>query len=84
MSALSWIQCLYYELEKSKLYCSLVYLTFLVFAGAFQGGFAVLVRYKYENGDAWSLRSFALISSILPSAGLLPQYWEIFKRKGVV
>ncbi|CAE6512136.1 unnamed protein product [Rhizoctonia solani] len=53
-------------------------------AGAFQGGFAMLARHKYENRDVWTLRTFALISSILLSAGLLPQYWEIWKRKEVV
>ncbi|KAH7325419.1 hypothetical protein B0J17DRAFT_681286 [Rhizoctonia solani] len=90
MSALSWIQCLYYSYHKSKIYCSLVYSTFLVLAGGFQGGFVLLVRHKYEDGDVWSLRTFALMSSILLSAGYShvihdaysPQYWEIWKRKG--
>ncbi|CAE6433412.1 unnamed protein product [Rhizoctonia solani] len=84
MAALSWTQCLYYSYQKNKIYCSMAYSTFLVVAGAFQGGFAMLARHKYENRDVWTLRTFALISSILLSAGLLPQYWEIWKRKEVV
>ncbi|CAE7194992.1 unnamed protein product [Rhizoctonia solani] len=84
MSAFSWIQCLYYNYHKTKIYCALAYFTFLVLSGAFQGGFAILARTKYKNGDVWSLRTFALISAILLSCGLLPQYWEIWKRKEVV
>ncbi|CUA73011.1 putative protein C2E12,03c [Schizosaccharomyces pombe 972h-] [Rhizoctonia solani] len=84
MSALSWTQCLYYSYHKTKIQCLSAYCIFLTFAGAFQGGFAVLARRKYENGDVWSLRTFALFSSILLSAGLLPQYWEIWKRKEVI
>ncbi|CUA67579.1 hypothetical protein RSOLAG22IIIB_07447 [Rhizoctonia solani] len=82
MSALSWIQCLYYSYHKTKIQCFSAYCIFLTFAGAFQGGFAVLAQRKYKNGDVWSLRIFALFSSILLSAG--PQYWEIWKRKEVI
>ncbi|KAG8720954.1 hypothetical protein FRC08_016905 [Ceratobasidium sp. 394] len=84
LAAFSWAQCLFYGAHKSKIYCSAVYAAFLMAAGAFQGGLSMLVRRNYQNGDVWSVRSFSIISAVLISVGLLPQYWEIWKRKEVI
>ncbi|KAF8600948.1 hypothetical protein BDV93DRAFT_587035 [Ceratobasidium sp. AG-I] len=84
MSAFSWVQCCYYGGKKSKIYCATIYVSFLGAAGGFQGGLSKFIRHRYQAGDLWSLRIFAILSSVFLSVGLLPQYWEIWKRKEVV
>ncbi|KAG9084073.1 hypothetical protein FRC06_004249 [Ceratobasidium sp. 370] len=74
LAAFSWAQCLYYGTHRSKIYCVVVYAAFLMAAGAFQGGLSMLVRRNYKKGDVWSVRSFSIISAVLLSVGLLPQY----------
>ncbi|CAE6458831.1 unnamed protein product [Rhizoctonia solani] len=82
LAALSWIQCLYYGSKKSKVFCALLYLFFLAAMAGFEVGTS-LVRTD-RAGDEWPTRVMGIMSAFLIALGLLPQYWEIWKRKEVV
>lgn len=44
LAALSWIQCLYYDCNKSKTYCATLYILFLSAVGGFEAGLSLVVR----------------------------------------
>ncbi|CAE6470783.1 unnamed protein product [Rhizoctonia solani] len=92
LAALSWIQCIYYGSKKSKIFCASLYILFLAAMAGFEVGISLVVRasviYFYARtdraGDEWPTRVMGIMSALLIALGLLPQYWEIWKRKEVV
>jgi len=50
----------------------------------FEVGMIYAVEPPARNGDTAPLRFFSIASSVIIALGLLPQYWEIYKRKEVV
>ncbi|KAG8690529.1 hypothetical protein FRC11_010944 [Ceratobasidium sp. 423] len=86
LAALSWIQCLYYGGKKSKAFCISLYLLFLATMAGFEVGISLVVRASRTDraGDEWPTRVMGIMSALLIALGLLPQYWEIWKRKEVV
>ncbi|KAF8605845.1 hypothetical protein BDV93DRAFT_30286 [Ceratobasidium sp. AG-I] len=84
LAALSWIQCLYYGSNKSITYCAVLYVFFMTAMGGFEAGLSLVVRKTDRAGDEWPTRVFGIMSALLIALGLLPQYWEIWKRKEVV
>lgn len=65
-------------------------MSFLLVAGTMisVGGFEVFLvfisRPAYERGVTAPVELYGVLSTVLIAAGLLPQYWEIYKRKEVV
>ncbi|CAE6456916.1 unnamed protein product [Rhizoctonia solani] len=79
LAALSWIQCLYYGSKKSKIFCASLYMT----RDPTFTNFPTNQRTD-RAGDEWPTRVMGIMSALLIALGLLPQYWEIWKRKEVV
>ncbi|XP_006463011.1 hypothetical protein AGABI2DRAFT_42712, partial [Agaricus bisporus var. bisporus H97] len=83
---ISWGQCLYYNPHRQNKR----YMSFLLVAGTMIsiGGFEVFLvfisRPAYERGVTAPVELYGVLSTVLIAAGLLPQYWEIYKRKEVV
>ncbi|CUA70652.1 putative protein C2E12,03c [Schizosaccharomyces pombe 972h-] [Rhizoctonia solani] len=84
LAALSWIQCLYYGSKKSKMFCASLYTVFLLAMAGFEVGLSLVIRRTDRAGDEWPTRVMGIMSALLIALGLLPQYWEIWKRKEVV
>ncbi|KZV64817.1 hypothetical protein PENSPDRAFT_155926 [Peniophora sp. CONT] len=83
----SWIQCMHYGYKKSSRWCAAVLISLLVVSGAVEVGLVYAVRTPYERGEDGAKRAtqfFGIISSIMIAAGLLPQYYDIYKRREVV
>ncbi|KAH7335419.1 hypothetical protein B0J17DRAFT_670095 [Rhizoctonia solani] len=84
LAALSWIQCIYYGSKKSKMFCAWLYILFMAAMAGFEVGISLVVRRTDRAGDEWPTRVMGIMSALLIALGLLPQYWEIWKRKEVV
>ncbi|EKM75016.1 hypothetical protein AGABI1DRAFT_132637 [Agaricus bisporus var. burnettii JB137-S8] len=83
---ISWGQCLYYNPHRQNKR----YMSFLLVAGTMIsiGGFEVFLVFiskpAYERGVTAPVKLYGVLSTLFIAAGLLPQYWEIYKRKEVV
>ncbi|EKM75019.1 hypothetical protein AGABI1DRAFT_13511, partial [Agaricus bisporus var. burnettii JB137-S8] len=83
---INWGQCLYYDPHRQNK----GYMSFLLVAGTMisVGGFEVFLvfisRPAYERGVTAPVELYGVLSAVLIAAGLLPQYWEIYKRKEVI
>ncbi|KIJ53951.1 hypothetical protein M422DRAFT_221517 [Sphaerobolus stellatus SS14] len=83
-AALSWTQCLYYSHHKSFMFCLATLVAFCIIGGGFEAGMVFVLRRAMMKGDDGPVQAFGIISSVLIAGGLLPQYWEIWKRKEVL
>ncbi|KIJ55690.1 hypothetical protein M422DRAFT_63684 [Sphaerobolus stellatus SS14] len=83
-SALSWTQCLYYSHKKSFMFCVITLISFVIIGGGFEAGMVFALRHGMDKGNIRPVQFFGIFSSVLIAIGLLPQYWEIWKRKEVV
>ncbi|KAG8917486.1 hypothetical protein FRC01_002424 [Tulasnella sp. 417] len=81
LAALSWAQCLYYGAKKTKLFTVLSYLTFMSLFGGIQTG--LVFAFKATHNER-ALQAFGILSAVIISVGLIPQYVEIWKRKEVL
>ncbi|KAG9018699.1 hypothetical protein FRB90_010467 [Tulasnella sp. 427] len=78
LAALSWAQCLYYGQKKSKLLVALSYLSFMSLFAGIQVGLVFAFR---ASPNERALQAFGILSAVIISLGLVPQYVEIWKRK---
>ncbi|KAF8473632.1 PQ loop repeat-domain-containing protein [Russula ochroleuca] len=86
-SLLSWGQCMYYGAARSRLWCAVVLGSTLVVWGALEAAIVFALRPSYRSGSPAGksgLRFFGILSSILISGGLLPQFYEIYKHGAVL
>lgn len=56
----------------------------MTIVAAFEIGMVYAVRPSHERGNEGGAIFFGVLSSVLISAGLLPQYYEIYKHKEVI
>lgn len=81
---ISWAQCLYYgskiPLRKVLLYLGVLY----AILGGFEVGSVYALWAGERNGVNWPKQMYGWITSALLVAGLMPEYWEIYKHKAVV
>jgi len=84
LSLITWGQCLYYH-DKLGLLKSIAapVACALIFAGI-EVGVVIGYRPSYEAGNTRPIMAIGIIAAILLAAGLLPPYWEIWKRRGQV
>jgi len=86
LGALCWVQCLYYGSKCSFRRCLVILLIYLVGGLAFEMGSVYAIR--SVDPDSPSVRKgvqfFGIMSTILLSVGLLPQYFEIYKLGKVI
>lgn len=84
-SFVGWFQTLYYPpIKRSMKYCiTLVGCTFVA-AAAVETGLSIGFRYLYDRGTTWPNLMIGIIACVLLAAGLLPPYFELWKRNGQV
>lgn len=75
---------MYYGKGHSKLVVILITLAAIIFTGVFQVGLVYAIRPAYERGDDTGTFTVGVLASVCTAIGLLPQYWEIYKRREVV
>lgn len=81
----TWIQTLYYPPVKLPLKRILMIVTpFIVLALGAQIGFILGLRPLYDRGIKWPSLIFGIIASVALAVGLLPPYFELYKRNGRV
>ncbi|PCH44423.1 PQ-loop-domain-containing protein [Wolfiporia cocos MD-104 SS10] len=80
----SWAQCMYYGKKRSVAACVAMYFGALVILAAFQAGMVYAIRPSYKRGNGTGAEFFGILSSVIIAVALLPQYWEIYKRREVV
>ncbi|OWB64230.1 hypothetical protein B5S31_g5485 [[Candida] boidinii] len=83
---ITFAQVLYYPpLSKSKRFIIFVVGGFLICAIGLEVGFIIPLRKLYiKHGVQWQHTVFGIIASVALAIGLLPPYFEAWKRKGRV
>jgi uncharacterized protein with PQ loop repeat len=78
-------QCLYYPPVQWPLWKTLTFIgvTLAVFGGV-EAGCIVPFEKLYRRGIHWPVTLVGIIAAVLLGVGLLPPYWELYKRKGQV
>jgi len=81
LSFVSWGQCMYYDKKKSLYSALLMTGTLILVVGGLEVGFVFALR---PSMNIHGIQFFGVFASVLIACGLLPQYWEIAKRREVV
>ncbi|KAI0705221.1 PQ loop repeat-domain-containing protein [Cytidiella melzeri] len=84
LSLVSWSQCQYYDKNRPLRTCILWLLGLLVVLGGFEAGMIFAIRPAYHKGNHKPVQFFGIMSSILLSSALFPQYYEIYKHHEVI
>ncbi|KAJ5759916.1 hypothetical protein N7520_007072 [Penicillium odoratum] len=83
-SLVSWCQVLYYNHNYSRLKASLVCLGCSALFGGIEALLILTLRIPYSKGVSWPDIVVGVVAAILLTAGLLPPYFELWKRDGRV
>jgi hypothetical protein len=81
----TWAQSLYYPpvaISKKKIIAYLA--VFVTVSGALEGVLIPIIRRKNDQGITWPALIFGILASVLLALGLIPPYFELWKRKGRV
>ncbi|GME73594.1 unnamed protein product [[Candida] boidinii] len=85
LCTLAWIQSMYYPPNPVPKKRIIIYATsFLLISLALELGFILWLKPVYKNGTTWPSLIFGILASVILAAGLLPPYFELFKRQGRV
>ncbi|EJU03662.1 hypothetical protein DACRYDRAFT_21174 [Dacryopinax primogenitus] len=84
LGAICWVQCLYYEMHLSFKRSLLILVTFLAIIGGLQVAFVFAVWYALAVGNERPLQFFGVMPAIMIFAGVIPQFYEIWKMKEVL
>lgn len=84
LSLVSWAQCLHYAHGWKPWSSTVVALSTGILYGGVEAALILTLRPLYEHGTEWPMILIGVIASILLAGGLLPPYFEIWKRKGRV
>ncbi|TCD71814.1 hypothetical protein EIP91_003157 [Steccherinum ochraceum] len=82
----SWAQCLYYDRKYSKAKALAAFLAMMTVVAGFEAGmiFAIKASPAYNAGNTAPVKFFGIMSAVIISLALLPQYYEIYKHKEVI
>ncbi|KAG7192835.1 uncharacterized protein KQ657_001292 [Scheffersomyces spartinae] len=81
----TWCQCLYYPPVQWPIKKVIVYVSaFVLIGGGLEVGLILWLRPLYRDGKEWPMLIVGIIASILLGIGLIPPYFELWKRKGRV
>ncbi|KAJ5647396.1 hypothetical protein N7490_003768, partial [Penicillium lividum] len=83
-SLVSWGQVLYYNHNYSRLKASLVCLGCSALFGGIEALLILTLRIPYSKGVTWPDIVVGVVAAILLTAGLLPPYFELWKKDGRV
>ncbi|KAI0047850.1 hypothetical protein FA95DRAFT_1451387, partial [Auriscalpium vulgare] len=87
LALVSWAQCMYYDRGRSRRWCISATLAILIMFATLETGLVYAVRPAYRRGDSSGKRGvqfFGIVSSVMISLALLPQYYEIYRHRAVV
>jgi len=84
LSTVSWIQCQYYGRKRPLITCLVIFFAALLIVASFEVGMVFATRPALKAGNLKPIHFFGIFSSILLSAGLFPQYYEIYKHGEVI
>ncbi|KAJ5948885.1 hypothetical protein N7454_002192, partial [Penicillium verhagenii] len=83
-SLVSWCQVLHYNNNFSALKASLICLSCATLFGGIEALLILTLRIPYSKGITWPDIVVGVVATILLSGGLLPPYFELWKRDGRV
>lgn len=84
-SCISWLQSLYYPPVQVNRRRLIIYATtFVLLAIGLEIGFILWLRPVYRHGTHWPMLVIGIVAAVLLAVGLLPPYFELWKRKGRV
>ncbi|BDD59532.1 hypothetical protein MPDQ_007293 [Monascus purpureus] len=83
-SLVSWGQVLYYNYNYSKIKATSLVLGTAALFGGLEALLILTLRIPYNKGVHWPDLVVGIIAAILLAAGLLPPYFELWKRDGRV
>lgn len=84
-AGMTWVQTLYYppvQMARKRLWFYVG--GFLVLALGLEFGFIFWLRPVYRHGTEWPMLVIAIIAAVLLALGLIPPYFELWKRRGRV
>ncbi|KAI0741616.1 PQ-loop-domain-containing protein [Daedaleopsis nitida] len=84
LSYISWAQCLYYGRKWSLLTSTLCCAMIVLVSGGFEAGMVFAVEPAFDHGNFRPVQFFGIMSTVLLSIALIPQYYEIYKYKEVI
>ncbi|KZP33615.1 hypothetical protein FIBSPDRAFT_847535 [Athelia psychrophila] len=86
LSLISWGQCQYYSYQRSKLRAATMTLVVGVFLAGLEVSLVFAVKSVYHDGvgNTRALDFVGIMSSVLISLALFPQYYEIWKHQEVI
>ncbi|KAJ6507001.1 PQ loop repeat-domain-containing protein [Mycena sanguinolenta] len=87
LALVSWGQCQYYSLGRSRLAAAVMALGVMLLVGSFEAAMVFAVRPGYAAGSEACVRGtqfLGIFSAVLTSLALLPQYAEIWRHREVV
>ncbi|KAI0057219.1 PQ-loop-domain-containing protein [Artomyces pyxidatus] len=83
----SWVQCMFYGEKHSLRWCATAMLSIMILFAGLETGVVYAVRPSYRRGDQSAKRAvqfFGILSSVMLSLALFPQYYEIYKYRAVI
>ncbi|KAL2010255.1 hypothetical protein VTN00DRAFT_6062 [Thermoascus crustaceus] len=80
----NWGQILYYNYKYSCLKATVAVLGMSALFGGLEALFILTLRIPYNKGITWPDLLFGAIAAVLLAAGLIPPYFELWKRNGRV
>ncbi|TFK74938.1 hypothetical protein BDN72DRAFT_600536 [Pluteus cervinus] len=83
-SLVSWGQCQYYSQGRTLFASACMTLFVISIVAGFEVGMVYALRPSFTQGNKKGVLSFGIMSSVLIAAGLLPQYYEIYKCNEVL
>ncbi|BGP41199.1 hypothetical protein JCM10450v2_005238 [Rhodotorula kratochvilovae] len=83
-STFAWAQCLHYDSKYSALSCWVITVVALAVGGGVEAGLIVGCQHLQDRGNERLNTATGVLAAIFVIAGLLPQYWEVWKYKAVV
>ncbi|KAK0239093.1 PQ loop repeat-domain-containing protein [Armillaria nabsnona] len=84
LSLISWGQCQYYDNHWSIKRSVLTVVSIVSLIGGLQAGMVFALRPSYEHGNHRGVDFFGVFASVMLAAGLLPQFYEIYKHQEVI
>ncbi|KAF8889356.1 PQ loop repeat-domain-containing protein [Infundibulicybe gibba] len=84
LALVSWGQCQYYSHKRPFAVALAVALSAMVLVGGFEVAMVFAIRPSYSHGNQHPVIFFGIASCVLISAGLLPQYYEIYQTRRVL
>ncbi|KAE9402513.1 hypothetical protein BT96DRAFT_918192 [Gymnopus androsaceus JB14] len=87
LSLISWAQCQYYTRHWSRRNTILIAILTGCILGGFEAGMVFALRSPYNHGSKRAESAiffFGIMSTVLITGALLPQYYQIYKHKEVI